>query len=222
MKAWLLIAILVTSFSCTNNPVKERGNPRQNSDSVKHQSEKAIDEDVVNHNLISFLNNPLDLMGFKSIKGQSLSSVTNGLDYHFKPEITDSIFYSYFAFPNDTGWSTLSPIEVIVFKHGKNKHTWHDPSEILIEFTITGKDSAFKKTNLVGLSLDKIKDQFGPDYQIFDNIIFYSFENKVLILKSKESTVQWFKYVRLNTESVTRVLVEEIVKNTDLYYPVNR
>ncbi len=101
-------------------------------------------EPFINKKMIEFLENPIDLNEYKSIKGQSLSSVTNGTKYYFTPQIKDSIYYHYTTFPNNSLWSEIAPFDVVVFKYGKNKHTWKDKTEILIEFTVSGKDSDLK------------------------------------------------------------------------------
>ena len=46
---------------------------------------------------------------------------------------------------NDSLWSKISPVNIIVFKYGKNKHTWNDKTEILVELTVFGEESHFKK-----------------------------------------------------------------------------
>ena len=150
---------------------------------------------------------------FKVTKGQSLSSATNGLEYHFRPKIKDSIYYHYTTFPNDSLWTEFSPIDIVVFKYGKNKHSWNDKTEILIEFTVSGKDNDLKKANLVGLTKTELESEFGTDYKLFDNRIVYSNKNKILIIELKNLKVKWFKYIKLRTENIDSTLIEKVIKN---------
>ncbi len=163
--------------------------------------------------IVEFLENPINLQEFKTTKGQSLSSVTNGLEYHFRPKIKDSIYYHYTTFPNDSLWTEISPIDIVVFKYGKNKHSWNDKTEILIEFTVSGNDNDLKKANLVGLTKNELESQFGTEYKVFDNRIVYSNKNKALIIELKNSRVEWFKYIKLSTENIDSTLIEKAIKN---------
>jgi len=202
-------AIFLTLYGLNYIQKKYDGNPEEYIEFVS-QSKSEVKP---NRNLVEFLENPIDLNEYKVSKGQSLSSVTNGLDYHYKPEISNSIYYHYTAFPNDTLWNEIAPIDMVVFKYGKNKHTWGDETEILIEFTVSGKDSDLKKANLVGLTKAGIESDFGSDYKVFDNRIVYSNKNKALIIELENSKVKWFKYIKLSTENIDSLLTEKIIKN---------
>jgi hypothetical protein len=180
-------------------------------DSTGLKTEK-VEKSIKNSKLISFLENPIDLQDYKSIKGESLSSVTNGLNYHYHPNIKDSIFYNYSAFPTDSTWSELEPVWITVFKFGDKRHSWDDKTEILIELSVKGKDSDLKKANLIGLSKTELETKFGTDYLTLRNGIAYSHKNKVLILELNKSIVNSYRYVKLNTEKIDKDLIEQIMK----------
>lgn len=201
----ILIGFLVISVLVT----QDKSEPVQsNIEIIESKTEPTINE-----KLKRFLENPIDLKDYKSIKKQSLSSATNGLDYYFKPEINDSIYYHYTTFPNDSLWSEIAPIDIIVFKYGNKKHLWNDDAEILIEFTVFGNDHDLKKANLVGTTKAKLESNFGVEYKNFDNLIVYSDKNKALIIELENSKVKWFRYIKLNTENIDGELIKKIMKN---------
>lgn len=212
MKIRVLTILFLVFISCKNVTDKETEEVQVVVDSTGLKIEK-VEKQNGNPKLISFLENPIDLNEFKATKGQSLSSVTNGLEYHFKPEIKDSIFYHYTTFPNDSLWTEISPIDIVVFKYGKNKHTWNDETEILIEFSVSGMDSDLKKANLVGLTKAELESEFGNKYRAVDNRVVYSYKNKALIIELENSKVKWFRYIKLSTENIDSDLIKKILKN---------
>lgn len=161
--------------------------------------------------LISFLENPIDLHEFKKKKRQFTSTVTNGSEYYWNPKIKDSIFYSYSFLPNEPFQNNVNPLKIIVFKYGKNKHTWDDNTEILIEFKIETQDDHLMDANLVGLSIEQIEKEFGTEYLQLDNRMVYSNRNKVLILEIDNSRVAFINYIKLNTEKIDLDLIEQLI-----------
>lgn len=169
-------------------------------------------ESIINTNLIEFLENPIDLQDFKKKKGiQFTTSVTNGTEYYFNPKIKDSLFYVYY-YPAEKFEDSRKIDQIIVFKHGENKHRYEDQTETLIEFRVFNKDSDLGKANLIGLSKTELESEFGNDYLIFDNGIAYSHKNKVLILEMDSSKAKSFRYIKLNTEKIDNDLIGQIIK----------
>jgi len=174
---------------------------------------KSKNEPANNTKLASFLENPIDLQSFKKVKNinYTTTSVSNGMDYHFQPIIKDSIFYTYnYPVKNFTDSNKID--QVIVFKHGKNKHTYDDKTEILIELRIFNKDVDLGKANLVGLTKMELESEFGTDYLTLGNRITYSNKNKILILEIENSEVKSYRYIKLNTEKIDTNLIEQIIK----------
>ncbi|MEZ4828564.1 MAG: hypothetical protein R3C61_20100 [Bacteroidia bacterium] len=163
-----------------------------------------------NATLLSFLENPIDLIGFKKKKRESLSSVTNGLDYYFNPKIKDSIYYNYSTFPNDSTWKDIAPVGITVFKFGKNKHIWEDENEILIELYVFGQDVDLGSANLVGLTKTEIESKFGSNNKIIDQTIVYFNKNRILLIEIDNSKVRSFRFVKLNTEKIDENLIRRI------------
>ncbi|MAO09727.1 MAG: hypothetical protein CMC07_02245 [Flavobacteriaceae bacterium] len=169
-------------------------------------------ESIINTNLIVFLENPIDLQDFKKKKGMRFTtSVTNGTEYYFNPKIKDSLFYVYY-YPAEKFEDSREIDQIIVFKHGENKHRYEDQTETLIEFRVFNKDSDLGKANLIGLSKTELESEFGNDYLIFDNGIAYSHKNKVLILEMDSSKAKSFRYIKLNTEKIDNDLIGQIIK----------
>ena len=133
-------------------------------------------------------------------------------NYYWNPKFNDSIFYSYTFLPNDSFKSKIELLEIIVFKYGKNKHSWEDKTEIMIELKVQAQDSILSNANLVGLTKTELESEFGSDYLTFDNRIVYSNKNKVLILELDNSNVISFNYVKLNTEKLDSDLIRQIIK----------
>ncbi|WP_303318800.1 hypothetical protein Q4Q34_04915 [Flavivirga abyssicola] len=161
--------------------------------------------------LVEFLENPIDLQEFKRKKGKHFTtSVTGGTEYYFTPKIQDSIFYVYY-YP-DLDKEPIDIDQIIVFKSGKNKHTYQDKTEVIIEIRVFNEDSDLGKANLVGLSKTELESEFGNDYLTFNNGIAYSNKNKILTIELDNSKVKSFRYIKLNTENVDQDLIRQIVK----------
>lgn len=100
--------------------------------------------------------------------------------------------------------------KIIVYKIGKKIGKFNDPNEILIGLKSSYKDPDLGKADLVGLpTLDIIKKFGSPDMKKNDLIIYHHLGN-ILILKTNEGKIKWFKYLRLNRE-VTSSKLEELV-----------
>jgi len=191
---------------------KESENVRVVVDSSKLKTETA-QKPTENSILTSFLKNPIDLQKFKKSKNinYTTTSVCNGMDYHFHPKIKDSIFYTY-NYPTKNFKDSKRIDQVVVFKHGKNKHTYDDETEVLIELRIFNIDSDLGKANLVGFTKTELELEFGNDYLTLDNRIVYSHKNKVLILELENSKVKSYRYIKLSSEKIDTDLIGQILK----------
>jgi hypothetical protein len=211
MRIQVLITFLLVFISCKNVAEKENEQVQIVTDSTGLKIE-TVEKQIENSNLTSFLENPIDLQEFKKKKKQSLSTVTNGAEYYWNPKINDSIHYLYSFLPNDPFQSKIEQLEIVVFKFGKNKHSWEDKTEILIELKVEAQDSILGKANLVGLTKTELETEFGSKYLTFDNRIVFSNKNKVLILELENSKVKSFNYIKINTERIDRDLIGQIRK----------
>ena len=204
------ISSVLFFLSCKNATEKETEQVQIVVDSTGLKIEK-VKKPTENLQLISFLENPIDLHKFKSKKnGNGTTSVNNGLKYQYHPEINDSIFYGYNFITDSIGPKGIN--EIIVFKYGENKHRFEDETEILIEMRIFNKDSDLEKANLIGLSKTELESEFGNDYLSFDNGIAYSNKNKILILEMDSSKVKSYRYIKSNTEKIDKKLIRQIIK----------
>ena len=214
MKIGILTILFLTFLSCKEVT-------KNNSDSTKTDRFELLpypDSDeqekyIKSKKLTEFLEKPIDLQRFKKSKNRNYTttSVSNGTGYYFEPKIKDSIFYTY-NYPTENFADSKRIDQIIVFKHGKNKHTYEDETEILIELRIFNKDSDLRKANLVGLSKTELESEFGANYLNFDNGIAYSNKNRVLILELENSKVKSYRYIKLNTEKIDNDLIGQIIK----------
>ena len=204
----ILTILFLIFLSCENATEKQIEVVPVRIDSTRLNIEKQSE----NSNLISFLENPIDLQKFKENKNRNVTTgVTNGTEFYFNPTIKDSIFYVYY-YPADNFDNTREIDQVVVFKHGKNKHNYEDETEILIELRIFNKDSDLENANLIGLSKTKLESEFGTNYLTFDDGIAYSYKDKILILKLENSIVNSYRYIKLNTEKIDNDLIGQIIK----------
>ncbi|MCD2259770.1 hypothetical protein [Psychroserpens luteolus] len=166
-----------------------------------------------NLKLAEFLEHPIDLHDFKNSKdiNYTTTGVTNGKSYYFQPNIKDSIFYLY-NYPTENFTDVKRIDQIIVFKHGKKKHTYDDDTEILIELRIFNSDDNLKQANLVGRSKAELESEFGKAYLMVDNHMVYAHKNKVLILTLKDAEVSSYNYIKLNTETINHGLIQHIIK----------
>ncbi len=212
MKFGVLISIFLVFISCKNvtEKKKETEQTRIAVDSLGLKI-KTVEKRTENANLVSFLENPLDLQEFKIKKKRIVTtSVTNGMEYHFNPKLSDSLFYNYYY--HYISQTPRSSNQITVFKYGQNKHTYDDKTEQLIEFEIRTNDSDLGKANLIGLTKTVLESGFGADYLTWDNGIAYSDKNRVLILEMENSKVKSYRYVKLNTEKIDQALIGEITQ----------
>nr|WP_321222448.1 hypothetical protein [uncultured Psychroserpens sp.] len=212
MKIKVLTILILVLISCRNVTKKETEQVEIIIDSTELKIETSKKQ-TENIKLNSFLENPIDLQGFKTLKNinYTTTGVSNGMEYHLNPKFKDSIFYNY-NYPTVNFKNYKKTNRVLVFKYGKNKHTYDDKTEILIELSIFNKDSDLGKANLVGLSQTELESEFGADYLTLENRIIYSHKNKVLIIELKNSRVKSFNYIKLNTENIESDLIRKIVK----------
>lgn len=204
----ILTILFLIFLSCENATEKQIEVVPVRIDSTRLNIEKQSE----NSNLISFLENPIDLQKFKENKNRNVTTgVTNGTEFYFNPTIKDSIFYVYYYLADNFD-NTREIDQVVVFKHGKNKHNYEDETEILIELRIFNKDSDLENANLIGLSKTKLESEFGTNYLTFDDGIAYSYKDKILILKLENSIVNSYRYIKLNTEKIDNDLIGQIIK----------
>ena len=210
MRIVILIILFFVCIGCRNATEKEAEQVQIVVDSTGLII-KTVEKQTDNSKLTSFLENPIDLQEFKNLKKMRFTaSVTNGTEYYYKPKIRDSIFYVYY-YPSEE----IKPDgidQIVVFKYGKNKHTYEDETETFIELKIFNKDSDLGKANLVGISKTELETEFGFDYLILDNRIVYSNKNKVLILELDNSKVKSFNYIKLSTKKINSDLIGRIIK----------
>lgn len=213
MKIIVLTISLLVLTGCRNTTDKEVEKIPIAIDSTR-LSIKKENNLTKNANLISFLESPIDLLKFKKSKNrnQFTTGISQQMDYYFVPKIEDSIFYTYNYLTGQYPYLKRT-CEIAMFKQGKNKHTYEDTTEILIELRAFGKDFDLEKANLVGQSKMELESKFGADYVSLGNAIAYRYKNKVLILELENSTVKSYRYIRLNTQRIELDLIKRIRKS---------
>lgn len=167
--------------------------------------------------LISFLDAPIDLQKYKKSKKNqyTTTSVSNKKDYYFQPKIENAIYYTYY-YSSESVKDSKRIDQVIVFKHGENKHVYNDETEILIELRVFNNDSDLGEANLVGLTKGELESRFGSDYLLSNNRLIYSDKNKVLIIKLNGSKVKAYYYIKLNTEKLDANFIGQLIKQSQL------
>ena len=214
MKITILTILFLALLSCKDVTERKPNEPKSDRFELLPEPDKAEKEKYLkNQNLTSLLENPIDLQKFKKSKNRNYTTtgVSNGTDYYFEPKIKDSIFYTY-NYPTENFTDSKRIDQIVVFKYGKNKHTYEDENEILIELRIFNKDLDLGKANLVGLTKTELESEFGKTYLNFEDGIAYSNKNKVLILELENSKVKSYRYIKLNTEKIDTDLIGQIIK----------
>ena len=211
MKFGVLTILLLVFSSCYNVTENETEQMQIEVDSTELNI-KTVEKELGNLKLTFFLDNPIDLQVFKRLKdiNYTTTSVSNGKNYHFHPDIKDSIFYVYYYPTKDVNSSEID--RVFVLKFGENKHTYEDENEVLIELMVFNKDPDLGNANLVGLIKTELESEFGTDYLTLGSRIVYSNKNRVLIIELENSKVKSYRYIRLNTENVDQDLIRGIIE----------
>ena len=212
LNLFLVFLIFIISCKSSNNKIHFHSDL---DSSVVIEANDLMTENHIDSELIDFLNNPIDLIDFKSIKTTSNSGSRNRKKYHLKPDsINDFIYYLYSAFWADsTSEELLSPTKILVLKYGSGKNEWDDKNEMLIELRVFGSDIDLKSANIVGLPVDTILSRFGKGYQKWDSRLIYCVENNLLILNTLQDTIIDYRYLRLNTNKVDSLLIQEVLKD---------
>jgi len=198
----IIFLIILLAFSCKQTEKKDFEKNQPQIDSLN------FNEKINKPELNQFLENPIDLIEYKKIKKNWISTVTDNQSFYEKFKLRDSLFYEY-TYPN--GKLDLNRLDkIVVMKFGENKHTYNDKTEKLIELNIFNKDSMLRKANLVGLTNSQIELKFGKENLKIENEYIYYNENKLLILTIKNDKVDSYKYLRLNTEKIDIELIKQI------------
>ncbi len=210
MKIQILIILFLVFISCKNVTKKETEQVKIIVDSTELKI-KTSKKKSGNLKLNSFLESPINLQEFKKKKKRNVTtSVANGMNYYFNPKFSDSIFYGYNFITKNIRQNGIN--KIIVFKYGKNKHTYEDEKEVLIELRVLNKDIDLGKANFVGLKKNELEAKFGTDYLTFNNGIVYSNENNIFSIELNNSKVKSFRYIKLNTENIDQDLIRLIVE----------
>jgi len=160
--------------------------------------------------LLEFPEKPINMTELKTKKNKYVTTtVSSGLKYYYQPKIEDSNFYSYYYPTENTGSKKIN--EVIVFKYGKNKHTYDDETEILIALRIFNEDADLEKANLIGCLKSKLVSEFGTDYIAYAHGVVYTYKNRVLIVEIEDYKVKAYCYLKLNSETIDMNLIEQII-----------
>mgnify|MGYP001569871249 FL=1 len=157
MKLIYVLSVIVLS-GCANKS-QETHTGDNNSETIVIDSIQAPEKDT-NVQLLSFLETPIDLTALKTkYRTTVTTSVTNGKAYYFKPNVRDSIFFTYNLKAEQSQGFALN--QLIVLKYGDQKNYFDDSNEILLEMRISNQDKALGKANLVGLTRSEIVQRFG-------------------------------------------------------------
>jgi hypothetical protein len=207
------IFIILLIVSC-QNVTRDQNIQKNNENTNELKVESALQKTnklVAN----SFLENMIDFQKFKEVKSlRFTTTVTQNKAFYFTPEINDSIYYLYNYLPEKYK-SSFKEDNAIVFKYGKNQHTYEDDTEILLELSIYNEDSNLGSINLVGLSQTDLISKFGSHYEMFDNFMVYSNKQTILLIELNNSKAQSFRYIKLNTEIINQDLINQILNSSD-------
>jgi len=175
-----------------------------------YEDSKTIVKPLVNKNLVSFLEKPIDLLEFKNKTKTVTTGVSKGANYLYKPNNEESIYYCYY-FPNDRKRKLFKINKITVFKYGENKHVYDDDTETLISLDINYSDPNLEQANLVGQTKKQIEAKFGLDFSISKKNIIYKHNNNILIINLNNSKVIAYRYLRLNTDVIDQDLINRMV-----------
>jgi hypothetical protein len=212
----IFVPIMLVAFitGCTNPKVNSNSASEDIAPSIDTLTSGVVPNQKVNLRLNAFLYSPISLPAYKESKDNNYvtTSVSNGMSYHLHPKHLDSIFYVYNITQRNR--TAVKRDNVLVFKYRKGKHIYDDDNEVLIGLDVYNDDSDLGRANLVGLTKSKMLEQFGPGFQLInENIIYYSHQNKILILYFENTKVKSFRYLKLSTEKITESLISEIIEN---------
>ncbi|MGZ4049556.1 MAG: hypothetical protein ACXVPU_11180 [Bacteroidia bacterium] len=90
-------------------------------------------------------------------------------------------------------------IQFIVWMHGDKVGLYNDSlSEQLVAIICRVKDRRLNDFNLVGITNEEIKKQFGHPDTMLDNKLFYFRNNEILCFKMENEKVYSFYWIKLN------------------------
>ncbi|MEL7003710.1 MAG: hypothetical protein AAFN93_13390, partial [Bacteroidota bacterium] len=157
---------------------------------------------------LQYLYNPMNLPHFKKWNGPANSSAINAPPHLYKRG--DGPFYSYFYFVKQrlTGQERANSGSEFPTKEAFHITTsLHEPltgneqfdsiEETLVEIQCSINDSDLNSLDIVGKSIDEIKELFGDELFEKDGMKVFGHANRILVIKMNDNQVEAFKYLRL-------------------------
>lgn len=200
MKSFFLFFIAFLLYSCKEklettktDIVKVDNNSLRNYNSTYPHPEYLCNRDSVEQFLfISYLlENPLDLNAYKKKKGEANSGGGKS-DILYKPNYK-GLYLSYFLFPN---LYEASP-HLTVYRKGTVIGGFYEDRDELVQIFAEFSDPDLGNLNLIGKNIIEIECLLGKPNFAFENYIFYSRDNQLLMLFMKNNRVNWFKWSKL-------------------------
>lgn len=174
-------------------------------------------------NLITLLENPIDLVAFKTEYGPSNSGGAGDIEFLDLPD-TIGFLYQYMLFyklkqalPGHPSESDLfHNFSITVYKFGDEVGHFKDTNEVLMAIECGLDNTALQALNVFGLTKSDLSDKFGEPQYTAENHVIYAFENKVLSIhiNANSQKADWYKYAKLNSsvnlnESIPEFLLKK-------------
>ncbi len=202
MKLILYLTIIIL-LGCSetkqnsNNTFSKYSIEIKNTDSVNIQNTKQNNQsDSIN----DYLDYPLDFHALKKATEHMHSggSIRIKEDYFYKVEDPAYVYYDYWAIEfSDKIEGFKHPLSFKVLKPFENSEDrkYSSDNEILIGIKSRINWEGLGQSNFVGNKIPEITNKFGkPDFDKNECLIYHN-NGKMLILKTGNDKVKWFKYL---------------------------
>lgn len=161
----------------------------------------AKDVDIVIDSITTFLNNPIDFYVVKdNVHMLNSSNFVLGNDFFHSVDDSSYIFYDYWAMEFDRNSDRSLSFKVLKPWSSPKDRYYSTDNEILIGIKSKIPCDALKRSNFVGKSEDEIVKQLGKPNFVEKECLVYYRNDKILILKSNNQKVSWFKYIWLEKD----------------------
>ncbi len=206
MKALLYPIIGIILMACGPSGT-ENSDEQSIYDTIPPQNiDTSIIKEELNENLVSLLNEPLDLINFKKEYGSSHSGSGNFSNVFDQPDSL-GFLYSYFFFyklkqVTKNQYSTddlFDGFRIYVYKFGEEVGRFSDTNEVLMGIECRLELSVLDDLNVVGMEKQGLTDWLGePQIKESEQLYIYQIDNKVLSAHIENNTIDWFKYAVIN------------------------
>ena len=155
--------------------------------------------------MIHLLENPIDLIDYKEVYGNSHSGSGNFSEIFDTPD-TAGFLYSYFFFyrlktelkEHYSESELFDGLRFYVYKYGDEVGRFSDTNEVLMAIESNLDNHTLGEINFVGKNENEVYDILGSPHITDESNLLYKYEQKVFSIHLNNGICDWFKFAKIN------------------------